>query len=182
MKEIRACGGWDSPIGSEDLVRDALRLSAPRLEGENLFLAKARLQDVVLTFDVENGPRGVGYRLGGYVRHTLRQNVHIAMAPQYGGIGPGVSKGAKGITFTFAMGPKPVAESGRRYHMAIRCLGQDIDCYVDDELIARGRDEAPTKGRIGLYAHRADAIFDNVRLYRPVPLPKLSIQAPSAGK
>jgi dipeptidyl aminopeptidase/acylaminoacyl peptidase len=42
LKEIRACGGWDSPIGSEDLVRGALRLSAPRLEGENLFWLEGR--------------------------------------------------------------------------------------------------------------------------------------------
>jgi len=42
LKEIRACGGWDSPIGSEDLVRGALRLSAPRLEGERLFWLEGR--------------------------------------------------------------------------------------------------------------------------------------------
>jgi len=172
---------WSAEGGSWRVEDGRLVCLMPSITG-NLFLAKARLQDVVLTFDVENGPREVGFRLGAYVRHGLRQHVSFAMSTQFGGLGPGARKGAKGITFTSATKRKIVAESGRRYHVAIRCLGQDIDCYVDDELLARGRDEAPAKGRIGLYAHRADAIFDNVRLYRPMPLPKVSIQTPPAGQ
>ena len=42
MKEIRPCGGWDSPIGSADLVRGALALSAPRIDGGRLYWLERR--------------------------------------------------------------------------------------------------------------------------------------------
>ncbi len=42
MREGRRCGSWDSPIGSADLVRGALRLSAPRLVDGNLFWLEGR--------------------------------------------------------------------------------------------------------------------------------------------
>jgi len=42
LKEIRPCGSWNSPIGSADLVRGALRLSAPRLADGNLFWLEGR--------------------------------------------------------------------------------------------------------------------------------------------
>ncbi len=42
MKKIRPCGSWDSPIGSADLVRGALRLSAPRLVDGRLFWLEGR--------------------------------------------------------------------------------------------------------------------------------------------
>ena len=42
MKEVQPCGSWDSPIGSADLVRGALRLSAPRLVNGSLFWLEGR--------------------------------------------------------------------------------------------------------------------------------------------
>ena len=42
MKRVQPCGSWDSPIGSADLVRGALRLSAPRLEDGHLFWLEGR--------------------------------------------------------------------------------------------------------------------------------------------
>ena len=42
MEERRACGSWVSPIGSADLVRGALRLSAPRIDGGRLFWIEGR--------------------------------------------------------------------------------------------------------------------------------------------
>lgn len=42
MKEIFGCGSWPSPIGSADLVRGALRLAMPRLDGERLFWLEGR--------------------------------------------------------------------------------------------------------------------------------------------
>lgn len=42
MKEVRPCGSWDSPIGSADLVRGALRLCAPRLVSGSLFWLEGR--------------------------------------------------------------------------------------------------------------------------------------------
>lgn len=38
----RACGSWESPIGSADLVRGALRLSAPRIERGRLYWLEGR--------------------------------------------------------------------------------------------------------------------------------------------
>ena len=38
-------------------------------------------------------------------------------------------------------------------------------------------DEQPARGRIALYCHRGDFRFDNVLLYRAVPLPKLQFTA-----
>jgi len=42
LKKIRPCGSWESPIGSADLVRGALRLSAPRLVDGRLFWLEGR--------------------------------------------------------------------------------------------------------------------------------------------
>lgn len=42
MNDSKPCGSWDSPIGSEDLVRGALRLSAPRIDGGRLFWLEGR--------------------------------------------------------------------------------------------------------------------------------------------
>ncbi len=42
MTTVRACGSWDSPIGSADLVRGALRLSAPHIDHGRLFWLEAR--------------------------------------------------------------------------------------------------------------------------------------------
>ncbi|MFK7895875.1 MAG: prolyl oligopeptidase family serine peptidase [Myxococcota bacterium] len=42
MKEIQPCGGWDSEIGSADLVRGALVLSAPRIEEGRLYWLERR--------------------------------------------------------------------------------------------------------------------------------------------
>jgi dipeptidyl aminopeptidase/acylaminoacyl peptidase len=42
LKEIQPCGSWASPIGSADLVRGALRLSAPRLVDGRLYWLEGR--------------------------------------------------------------------------------------------------------------------------------------------
>ncbi|HEB90513.1 MAG TPA: S9 family peptidase [Deltaproteobacteria bacterium] len=42
MKTVRPCGSWVSPISSTDLVRGALRLSAPRVEGGHVFWLEGR--------------------------------------------------------------------------------------------------------------------------------------------
>jgi len=42
VKQTRPCGSWESPIGSADLVRGALRLSAPKIEGGRLFWLEGR--------------------------------------------------------------------------------------------------------------------------------------------
>ena len=42
MKDPQPCGGWPSPIGSADLVRGALRLSAPRIQRGVLYWLEGR--------------------------------------------------------------------------------------------------------------------------------------------
>lgn len=42
MSIEKACGGWETPIGSADLTRGALRLSAPRIEGGFLYWLEGR--------------------------------------------------------------------------------------------------------------------------------------------
>ncbi len=42
LEEIRPYGSWESPIGSADLVRGALRLSAPRIERGQLYWLEGR--------------------------------------------------------------------------------------------------------------------------------------------
>lgn len=66
MKEIRPCGSWPSPIGSADLVRGALRLSAPRLAEGRLYWIEGRPSEggrqVVMSTPVPGGAarRGTG--------------------------------------------------------------------------------------------------------------------------
>ena len=84
MKEIRACGGWDSPIGSTDLVRGALRLSAPRLDGEHLFWLEGRPSEggrqvvMVATLDARKGIEEL--REASPAGRNVRSRVH-----EYGG-------------------------------------------------------------------------------------------------
>ena len=42
VKKLHACGSWSSPIGSADLVQGALRLAAPRLDGDRIFWLEGR--------------------------------------------------------------------------------------------------------------------------------------------
>jgi len=149
------------------------------------FLKTPRPKDFVLTCDLMNGARNVGFRLGVLFHHTPKRHIGFVLHVQHHGIGADASKGAEGITITQPPGSKPPRmESDREYRIAIRCLGNDFECYADGELVSRGTDEKPEAGRIGLHAHRADALFSNLRLYKAVPLPELNFQpkAAEAGK
>jgi dipeptidyl aminopeptidase/acylaminoacyl peptidase len=42
LTEIKRCGSWESPLGSADLVRGALRLSAPKIDGGRIFWLEGR--------------------------------------------------------------------------------------------------------------------------------------------
>ena len=84
MKEVRACGSWDSPIGSADLVRGALRLSAPRLVDGHLFWLEGRPSEagrqVVMTGMLSDGGGLENMREASPVEVNVRTRVH-----EYGG-------------------------------------------------------------------------------------------------
>ena len=84
MKEVRACGSWDSPIGSADLVRGALRLSAPRLVDGRLFWLEGRPSEagrqVVMTGMLSDGGGLENMREASPVEVNVRTRVH-----EYGG-------------------------------------------------------------------------------------------------
>jgi hypothetical protein len=84
VKEIRACGSWESPIGSADLVRGALRLSAPRLDGGFLCWLEGRPDEggrqVVMTGELSEAGGLRSLREVSPKNHNVRTRVH-----EYGG-------------------------------------------------------------------------------------------------
>jgi dipeptidyl aminopeptidase/acylaminoacyl peptidase len=84
LKDIRPCGSWPSPIGSADLVRGALRLSAPRLEGGRLFWLEARPSEagrqVVMVGTLKRAAGLGGIREASPADINVRTRVH-----EYGG-------------------------------------------------------------------------------------------------
>ena len=60
----------------------------------------------------------------------------------------------------------------RRYRMAMRAVGPVAECYVDGQIVARISDRRPSVGGLGLYVFEGGCRFDNVRIYKPVPLPR----------
>ncbi len=87
MSEARACGSWRSSIRSADLVRGALRLSAPRFDGGRLFWLEGRPSEggrqVVMCGDLpnpESGPMLQGIREVTPAGVSVRSRVH-----EYGG-------------------------------------------------------------------------------------------------
>ena len=84
MKEIRACGSWASSIGSDDLVRGALRLSSPQIEGDNLFWLEGRPAEggrqVVMVGQPRIGRGLDGLREASPPGRSVRSRVH-----EYGG-------------------------------------------------------------------------------------------------
>jgi dipeptidyl aminopeptidase/acylaminoacyl peptidase len=84
LKEIRACGSWESPIGSADLVRGALRLSAPRLDGGLLYWLEGRPDEggrqVVMAGELSDSGSLRSLREVSPEGHNVRTRVH-----EYGG-------------------------------------------------------------------------------------------------
>ncbi len=123
-----------------------------------------------------NGPEEVGYRLGAFVRWTAQRHLSFTMTDQFDrvGYGGGVDKRPEGVTVEYRKNNGVwKVETGRTYRVAVRCEGNTFEGYLDGELFLRCTDERPAAGGIGLHAHRADARFDNLRLYPALPLPAL---------
>ena len=140
-------------------------------------------RDFVLTFDMANGPQEVGFRLGAFVRWTPQRHLSFTVTDQFDrvGYGGGVNKAPEGVAVDFRKNNGVwKVETGRVYRVAVRCEGKTLEGYLDGELFLRCTDEQPTLGGICLHAHRADARFDNLRLYPVVPLPQL--QSLPAGR
>jgi hypothetical protein len=152
-----------------------------------IFIKGARTQDFVLRFDMKNTPGEKGFRMGAIVRQRPSRFLYFAMTDQYNGLCVGGATGyargpagrAPGVSLRCTRGTAayPV-ETDRTYHVSVRCAGRNLEWYIDGELVAEGTDEKPVKGRLGFHVHRADARFDNVRIYRAVPLPKLQFTPP----
>ena len=133
-------------------------------------------RDFVLTFDMANGPREVGFRLGALVRWTPQRHLSFTITDEFDRVGyhGGVNKAPDGISVDYLKNNGAwKIETGRVYRVAVRCEGKTLEDYLDGKLFMRCTDERPTLGGICLHAHRADARFDNLRLYPAVPLPKL---------
>jgi len=72
----------------------------------------------------------------------------------------------------------------RRYRMAMRAVGPVAECYVDGQIVARIHDRRPAVGGLGFYVFEGGCRFDNVRVYKPVPLPRVPValaKTPLAG-
>jgi len=84
LKQARPCGSWDSPIGSADLVRGALRLSAPRLEEGRLFWLEGRPSEggrqIVMTGEISDAGGIENMREASPAGINVRTRVH-----EYGG-------------------------------------------------------------------------------------------------
>jgi hypothetical protein len=65
----------------------------------------------------------------------------------------------------------PAVKAGASNHIALRFVGKEVACYVNDVLIQTLTDESPVKGDCGLIATNDDAgldvRFDNFVLARP---------------
>ncbi len=91
MTEIRSCGSWESPIGSADLVRGALRLSAPRIECGQLFWLEGRPSEggrqVVLCAQLpETATAGAIAAAGADAREATPAGVNVrTRVHEYGG-------------------------------------------------------------------------------------------------
>jgi len=73
-------------------------------------------------------------------------------------------------------------EPGKTYAVAVRCLGDSFQCFINGELVADGSPGGILPaGRLGLSVHGGAAHFDNVRVFRSAPLPELSLLSESAN-
>lgn len=89
LRVSRACGSWESPIGSADLVRGALRLSAPRLDGRRAFWLEGRPDEggrqVVVSAEISRGDSTGAPSLSA-IREISPERVNVrSRVHEYGG-------------------------------------------------------------------------------------------------
>ena len=126
----------------------------------------------------------MGFKFGAVFRYVPKRILYFLLSAQFKSFGIGAGGGSRwdygpkdpvdGVNSEFVGIRNPFnIETKRTYRVAIRCLDDNIECYLDGVLAMRVSDAKPASGKIGFYARRGDFRFDNVRLYRAVPLPKL---------
>jgi hypothetical protein len=183
-------GAWKPERGSWSIENGRLR-SKMGPHNAQIFLTGKTFKDYILTFQMES-PDGP-FRMGVLFRYTPTRFIQCVMAGCYGlvyiggcsGMGRGPGGKVEDITVRYTF--KTWSRSGGReyefnrrkpYRVAIRCEGTAYACFVDGQQLAIGRDEKPVASAIGFHLHGGTATFDNVGVYRPVPLPTLEFQPP----
>ncbi|NQT53322.1 DUF1080 domain-containing protein, partial [bacterium] len=151
-----------------------------------LYLKTTPFQDFVFECDLGVAGVNAGFLFGVVFRRTDRRWLYAFLSDQFdkletgGGTGPAYyhihGPKAKDVTYR---GTPCTVETGKTYRLTVRCVGKDFACYVDGRLLMEGTDEKPIRGRLALCSVDANAQFDNVRVYRAVPLPKLQFTPPA---
>ena len=160
---------------------------------------RAGLRDFLLTLDLGNSPDARSFRFGALFREQgLRRRdpeddasfLYCLLSSTHGllcvGGATGYTRGPvgalEGVKFRYVRqepvylgGQRFPVEPGKLYRLAIRCVGNIFECYVNGQLVAEGVTGAADIGRIGLLVHGGECVFDNVKLYPAAPLPELSL-------
>jgi len=77
---------------------------------------------------------------------------------------------------TYLGGQSFPVEPGKTYQMTVRCVADDFQCFINEQLVAEGVTGGTLPaGRIGLSVHGGAAHFDNVRVFPATPLPDLAL-------
>ncbi|MBM4037356.1 MAG: DUF1080 domain-containing protein [Planctomycetes bacterium] len=155
------------------------------------FLKRAPFQDFVFECDVKCVGEKPGLVVGIVFRYTARRWLFALLYDAFdqaegGGAtgrgwylrsGPGATDTprAKDVTYRHA---RLNIQAGDTYHLKLKCNGRDVECFINGKLELQLTDEKPTAGELAFLSAGQAARFDNVRLYRVVPLPELKTIKP----
>jgi len=187
---------WDIESGVWRVLNARLTCKVLFQDAARIFLRgpKAGYRDFLFTFDVGNSSDGRSFRFGtlfreqrrreeggGQFLYCLLSGTHYLLcaggATGYVRTPVGVVDGVK-FRYTrqdpvYLGGQRFPVDVGKLYHMAVRCMGNAFECYVNDQLVVEGVAGAADSGRIGFLVQGGECVFDNVKLYTPAPLPAL---------
>jgi len=157
-----------------------------------VFLKRAPFQDFVFECDMKNVGEKPGLVLGVLFRYTSRRWLYALL---YDAFDQAEGGGATGRGWYLQSGPRAAEttprakdvtnryarlniQTGDTYHLKLKCIGKDIECFINGKLEFQLTDEKPTAGELALLGAGVLARFDNLRLYRVVPLPELKAIEP----
>jgi len=189
---------WDVESGTWRVLGGRLTCKALRRDLGQIFMQSAAPQgtrDFLLTFDTGNSSDARSFRFGavfreqargeggGHFLYCLLSGTHsllcVGGATGYSLMPTGSVAGVK-FRYTrqeplYLGGQRFPVDVGKLYRVAVRCLGNTFECYVNEQLVADGVTGAAASGRIGFLVEGGECVFDNVRLYVPAPLPELAL-------